>query len=146
MTPYPSFIITFGEINFCRSIPIYIAWNICIIKTLATHSRIRHYFLFKSIWTRPQGNHIYLVTFMCLTDDTGFIFTNKSNVAKNFLYIFNDSKFLDAFYLRDWPSTLIWIHWYLMVWSLTRSDLKKSIYFNFWRFLFESFWKRRVIN
>ena len=34
-------------------------------------------------------NQIYLVTFMCLTVDTSFIFTKKSNVAKWFVDIFN---------------------------------------------------------
>ena len=34
-------------------------------------------------------NQIYLVTFMCLTVDTGFIFTKKSNVAKWFFDICN---------------------------------------------------------
>ena len=37
----------------------------------------------------PAGNQIYLVTFMCLTVDTSFVFTKKSNVAKWFFDIFN---------------------------------------------------------
>ena len=37
----------------------------------------------------PRQNQIYLVTFMCLTVDTNFIFTKKSSVAKWFVDIFN---------------------------------------------------------
>ena len=39
------------------------------------------------------SNQIYLVTFMCLTVDTSFIFTKKSNVAK--------------WYLKHWDSTVL---------------------------------------
>ena len=35
----------------------------------------------------PNSNQIYLVTFMCLTVDTSFIFTKKSIVAKWFFDI-----------------------------------------------------------
>jgi hypothetical protein len=35
------------------------------------------------------SNQIYLVTFMCLTVNTSFIFTKKSNVAKCFFDICN---------------------------------------------------------
>ena len=37
----------------------------------------------------PTSNQIYLMTFMCLTVDTSFIFTKKSNVANCFFDIFN---------------------------------------------------------
>ena len=37
----------------------------------------------------PNSNHICLVTFMCFTVDTSFIFTTKSNVAKCFFDICN---------------------------------------------------------
>ena len=38
---------------------------------------------------RTASNQIYLVTFTCLTVDTSFIFTKKSNVAKCFFDISN---------------------------------------------------------
>ena len=41
------------------------------------------------VLTNIVGNQIYLVTFMCLTVDTSFIFTKKSNVAKWFFDICN---------------------------------------------------------
>ena len=40
-----------------------------------------------SIWN-PISNQIYLVTFICFTVDTSFIFTRKSNVSKYFFLHF----------------------------------------------------------
>ena len=66
------------------------------------HSQIKCYQVWSSgiDWNRclknnqkiggsAHNNQIYLVTFMCLTVDTSFIFTKKSNVAKCFFDIFN---------------------------------------------------------
>ena len=40
----------------------------------------------KLIFAQPAGNQIYIVTFMCLTIDTSFIFTKKNQMLqKGFL-------------------------------------------------------------
>ena len=38
----------------------------------------------KLIFAQPAGNQIYIVTFMCLTVDTSFIFTKKIKCCKMF--------------------------------------------------------------
>ena len=66
------------------------------------HSQIKCYQVWSSgiDWNRclknnqkiggsAHSNQIYLVTFMCLTVDTSFIFTKKSDVAQWFFEIFN---------------------------------------------------------
>ena len=41
----------------------------------------------KLIFAQPAGNQIYIVTFMCLTVDTSFIFTKKNQMLQNGFFI-----------------------------------------------------------
>ena len=52
----------------------------CMIANISTNHKTK---------ACPAANQIYLVTFMCLTVDTSFIFTKRSNVAKMFFDICN---------------------------------------------------------
>ena len=97
-----------------------------------------------------ESNQIYLVSFMCLTFDTTFIFTKKSNVRKCFFDICNaemaqslsslqKSEFLKliiSFFLYFWCQN--WDQWHKM------SGKNTHIYFFYLRFKNKRVWEEKI--
>ena len=84
----------------------------------------------------PTSNQIYLVTFMCLTVDTSFIFTKKSNVAKCFFDICNAE-------MAQWCQKLdvILVIKLFLNWSYQKMHFTKYVVLN-WYFSMKFFFRK----